>query len=207
MKISDIKTFIMQGGNRDWVFCKVETDEGVHGWGEGTLERHEEAVESGIKTLALNLIGRDPTEIEKNWQIMYRHGFWRGGVVMGSAMSAIDIALWDLTGKIYGLPVYKMLGGPVRDKVRAYTHASDLRGGQDAVDQGFSAFKTGGWDVGQERFLEADAVDVLYQKIKTMRENLGPDVEIMIDNHGRSRPSLANRQIAAVEEFNITFFE
>ena len=207
MKITDIKTFIMQGGNRDWVFCKVETDEGVHGWGEGTLERHEEAVESGIKTLALNLIGRDPTEIEKNWQIMYRHGFWRGGVVMGSAMSAIDIALWDLTGKIYGLPVYKMLGGPVRDKVRAYTHASDLRGGQDAVDQGFSAFKTGGWDVGQERFLEADAVDVLYQKIKTMRENLGPDVEIMIDNHGRSRPSLANRQIAAVEEFNITFFE
>ena len=68
MKITDIKTFIMQGGNRNWVFCKVETDEGVHGWGEGTLELHEQAVESGIKTLATRLVGRDPTEIEKNWQ-------------------------------------------------------------------------------------------------------------------------------------------
>ncbi len=119
MKITDIKTFTMKGGNRNWVFCKVETDEGVHGWGEGTLERHEQAVESGIKALSTRLIGRDPTEIERNWQIMYRHGFWRGGVVMGSAMAAIDIALWDLTGKIYNLPVYKMLGGAVRDRVRA----------------------------------------------------------------------------------------
>ncbi|MGA0276051.1 MAG: hypothetical protein ACO3L6_08470, partial [Dehalococcoidia bacterium] len=99
MKITEIKTFLMHGGRRNWVFCKVETDEGVHGWGEGTLERHEEAVAAGIKTLASRLVGRDPTEIEKNWQIMYRHGFWRGGVVMGSAMAAIDIALWDLTGK------------------------------------------------------------------------------------------------------------
>ena len=137
MKITDIKTFIMQGGNRNWVFCKVETDEGVHGWGEGTLELHEQAVESGIKTLATRLVGRDPTEIEKNWQIMYRHGFWRGGVVMGSAMSAIDIALWDLTGKVYGLPVYKMLGGAVRDRVRAYTHAFDLRGAKGAVIRDF----------------------------------------------------------------------
>jgi galactonate dehydratase len=159
MKITDIKTFIMHGGNRNWVFCKVETDEGVHGWGEGTLERHEEAVVAGIKTLASRLIDRDPTEIEKNWQIMYRHGFWRGGVVMGSAMAAIDIALWDLTGKVYNLPVYKMLGGAVRDRVRAYTHAADLRGGKDAVDQGFSAFKTGGWVVGRSEFYEMDAIE------------------------------------------------
>ncbi|MDG0869532.1 galactonate dehydratase [Candidatus Lucifugimonas marina] len=207
MKITDIKTFIMKGGNRNWVFCKVETDEGVHGWGEGTLERHELAVESGIKTLSERLIGRDPTEIERNWQIMYRHGFWRGGVVMGSAMAAIDIALWDVTGKIYNLPVYKMLGGAVRDRVRAYTHAGDLRGGWEAVDQGFTAFKTGGWDLAKNAFHEKDVVDDLHEKIKSMREHLGPDMEIMIDNHGRSRPSVANRQIAAVEEFDIKFFE
>jgi galactonate dehydratase len=207
MKITDIKTFTMKGGNRNWVFCKVETDEGVHGWGEGTLERHEQAVESGIKALSTRLIGRDPTEIERNWQIMYRHGFWRGGVVMGSAMSAIDIALWDLTGKVYNLPVYKMLGGAVRDRVRAYTHAGDLRGGWDAVDQGFSAFKTGSWVIGQNKWHESDVVDELHEKIKGMRKQLGPDVQIMIDNHGRSRPSVANRLIAAVEEFDITFFE
>ena len=207
MKITDIKTFLVKGGNRNWVFCKVETDEGVHGWGEGTLERHEQAVKSGIKTLSEGLIGRDPTEIERNWQIMYRHGFWRGGVVMGSAMAAIDIALWDVTGKIYNLPVYKMLGGAVRDRVRAYTHAGDLRGGWDAVDQGFSAFKTGGWDLSKPEFHEKDVVDDLHEKIKEMRDYLGPDVQIMIDNHGRSRPSVAIRQMAAVEEFDITFFE
>ena len=207
MKITDIKTFLVKGGIRNWVFCKVETDEGVHGWGEGTLERHEQAVESGIKTLSEGLIGRNPTEIERNWQIMYRHGFWRGGVVMGSAMAAIDIALWDVTGKIYNLPVYKMLGGAVRDRVRAYTHAGDLRGSWDAVDQGFSAFKTGGWDLSKPEFHEKDVVDDLHEKIKEMRDYLGPDVQIMIDNHGRSRPSVAIRQMTAVEEFGITFFE
>ena len=207
MKITEIKTFLMHGGRRNWVFCKVETDEGVHGWGEGTLERHEEAVAAGIKTLASRLIGRDPTEIEKNWQIMYRHGFWRGGVVMGSAMAAIDIALWDLTGKVYNLPIYKMLGGAVRDRVKAYTHAQDLVGGKEAVEQGFSAFKTGGWIVGRQAFKEEDVVDARHEKIKGMRQDLGPDVDIMIDNHGRAHPSLAIRQIDAIEEFNLKFFE
>ena len=135
MKITDIKTFLMETGGRDWVFCKVETDEGVHGWGEGTLERHEESVAAGINVLAKRLIGNDPTQIEKNWQIMYRHGFWRGGVVMGSAMAAIDIALWDITGKINNMPIYKMLGGAVRDRVKAYTHAADIRGGKKLVVQ------------------------------------------------------------------------
>lgn len=207
MKITDIKTFVVKGGHRNWVFCKVETDDGVHGWGEGTLERHEFAVESGIKVLAEPLIGNDPTQIERNWQIMYRHGFWRGGVVMGSAMAAIDIALWDLTGKLYNLPIYKMLGGEVRDRVRAYTHAGDLRGGWDQVEKGFSAYKTGGWDNTKTAFHEKDVVDDLYEKIKAMRDYLGPEPLIMIDNHGRSRPSVAIRQMEAVQEFDITFFE
>ena len=207
MRITDISTFIMHGVRRNWVLCKVETDEGVHGWGEGTLEGHELAVEQGIHVLRRRLEGRDPTEIEKNWQIMYRHGFWRGGAVMGSAMAALDIALWDITGKVYGQPIYKLLGGAVRDRVRAYTHAADLRGGQDAVDEGFSAFKTGGWIEGQSAFRERDVVEALREKIKSMRESLGPDVDIMIDNHGRSRPSLAVRQIDAIEDLNVMFFE
>jgi galactonate dehydratase len=207
MKITDIKTFVMHGVRRNWVFCKVETDEGIHGWGEGTLERHELAVEQGIHHLAKRLEGTDPTQIEKAWQVMYRHGFWRGGVVMGSAMAAIDIALWDITGKVYGQPVYKLMGGAVRDRVRAYTHAADLRGGQDAVDQGFTAFKTGGWIVGQESFYEKDVAEALREKIRGMREGLGPDIDIMIDNHGRARPSLAIRQIDAIEDFNLLFFE
>ena len=208
MKITDIKTFLMETGGRDWVFCKVETDEGVHGWGEGTLERHEESVAAGINVLAKRLIGNDPTQIEKNWQIMYRHGFWRGGVVMGSAMAAIDIALWDITGKINNMPIYKMLGGAVRDRVKAYTHAADIRGGKKLVDEGFSAFKTGGWTANQDnKWSEKDAADNLHEKIKGMRKELGPEIDIMIDNHGRVRPSIAIKQIDAVEEFNLLFFE
>ncbi len=197
----------MHGIRRNWVLCKVETDEGVHGWGEGTLERHEPAVVEGINILASRLEGADPTQIERNWQIMYRHGFWRGGAVMGSAMAALDIAMWDIAGKVYGQPVYKLLGGAVRERVRAYTHAADLRGGQDAVDEGFSAFKTGGWVTGQDSFYEKDVPDALREKIKTLRDGLGPDVDIMIDNHGRSRPSIANRQIDAVADLNVLFFE
>ncbi len=207
MKITDVKTYIMHGIRRNWVLCKVETDEGVHGWGEGTLERHEPAVVEGIKTLANRLEGADPTQVERNWQIMYRHGFWRGGVVMGSAMAALDIAMWDITGKVYGQPVYKLLGGAVRDRVRAYTHAADLRGGEDAVDQGFSAFKTGGWVEGTSSFYEKDVPGALREKIKKLRDGLGPDIDIMIDNHGRSRPSLAIKQMDAIEDLNVLFFE
>ncbi len=207
MKITDVKTYIMKGGHRNWVFCKIETDEGVHGWGEGTLERHEAAVVEGIKQLAKRIEGRDPTEIEKNWQIMYRHGFWRGGVVMGSAMAAIDIALWDIAGKVYNQPIFKLLGGSVRDRVRAYTHAGDLRGGWDKIDKGFSAYKTAGWVIGQDRFYEKDVAEALREKIKGMRDQLGPDVDIMIDNHGRARPSLAIRQMDAIADLNVLFFE
>lgn len=119
MKITDVKTFLMEGGRRQWVFVKIETDEGIHGWGEGTLERHERAVAQAIRDISLRIDGRDPTQVERLWQSLYRHGFWKGGPVIGSAISALDQALWDITGKAYGQPVYKLLGGQVRDRVRA----------------------------------------------------------------------------------------
>ena len=207
MKIVDVKTFIMHGTRRNWVLVKVLTDEGVHGWGEGTTERHEMAVEAAVHHLAERIEGKDPTQIERLWQVMYRHGFWRGGVIIGSALSAIDQALWDITGKVYGQPVHRLLGGPVRDRVRAYTHAQDVNGAKAAVDQGFSAFKTGGWIAGQDLVREKEIPGALREKIGGMRRELGPDVDIMIDNHGRSRAALAIRQIEAVEEFDLLFFE
>ena len=207
MKITDIKVHIMHGIRRNWVFAKVLTDEGVHGWGEGTLERHEKAVEQAIVHLAERVVGEDPTRIEYLWQVMYRHGFWRGGVVIGSALSAIDQALWDITGKAYGQPVYKLLGGGVRTRVRAYSHAEDLRGAASLVDAGFGAYKTGGWITGESSFREDDVPGALREKIGAMRRELGPGVQIMIDNHGRSRPGLAIRQMQAVAEFKPAFFE
>jgi galactonate dehydratase len=207
VKITEFKTSIMHGVRRNWLFLKVLTDEGVYGWGEGTLEGHEKAVEQGIHHLFPRAQGQDPTRIEHIWQMMYRHGFWRGGVVMGSAMSAIDMALWDITGKVYGQPVYKLLGGAVRDRVRAYTHAEDLRGSKELVDQGFTAFKTGGWITTGSHWREQDEPEALHEKIKALRQGVGPDVDIMIDNHGRNRPSQAIRKMKAVEEFKLLFFE
>ena len=207
MKITDVKTFLMEGGRRQWVFVKVETDEGVHGWGEGTLERHEKAVEAAIHAVAIRIEGRDPTQVERLWQSMYRHGFWKGGPVIGSAISALDQALWDITGKVYNQPVYKLLGGQVRDRVRAYTHAQDLTGARELVDEGFSAFKTGGWVVGTDEVNEKEIPAALREKIKGMREEIGPEVEIMIDNHGRSRPYTAIRQIEAIDDLGVSFFE
>ncbi|MBI4219025.1 MAG: galactonate dehydratase [Chloroflexi bacterium] len=207
MKVTDIKTFLMHGVRRNWLFVKVLTDEGIHGWGEGTLELHEHAVEAAVHAIAPRVVGRDPTQIEKLWQAMYRHGFWRGGPVIGSAISAIDQALWDITGKAYDQPVYKLLGGAVRDRVRAYTHASDLRGARELVDDGFTAFKTGGWEVGRNSFSEEQGPAALRKKIASMRKELGQQIDIMVDNHGRDRASIAIKKIAAVEEFGLLFFE
>jgi len=207
LKITEVKTFIVHGVRRNWVLVKILTDEGVHGWGEGTTERHELAVDAAIHHLAERIEGKDPTQIEKLWQVMYRHGFWRGGVVIGSALSAIDQALWDITGKAYGQPVYKLLGGPVRDRIRAYTHAHDLATAKEVVSQGFAAFKTSGWVRDENLVREKDIPAALREKISGMRNELGPDIDIMIDNHGRSRAPVAIKQIEAIEDLGLLFFE
>ena len=207
MKITDVTTFLMEGIDRQWLFVKIITDEGIYGWGEGTLEGHELAAEAAIHAISNRIEGRDPTQIEKLWQALYRHGFWKGGVVLCSAISAIDQALWDITGKVYGQPVYKLLGGAVRDRVRAYSHALDPLEACEVVDKGFTAFKTAGWITDTDETKEKEIPDALREKIKAMRAEVGPDIDIMIDNHGRSRPSAAIRLIKAIDDLDVLFFE
>src|SRR6185437_6968143 len=133
MKISKVTAHIMgvpgPGGHapsRNWIFVRVETDEGITGIGEATTEYHEQAVSAMIRDhFAPLLIGQDPTRVHYAWQQMQRAFWWRGGVVASSAASGIEQALWDVTGKAYGQPVYKLLGGAVRDRVRVYAR-SDL---------------------------------------------------------------------------------
>ena len=206
MKITDVKVFLVGVTRQNWLFVKIETDEGIYGWGEGSLEGQEKAVSAAIHDLSHRIVDQDPTLIERHWQVLYRHGFWRGGVVLNSALSAIDQALWDITGKKYSVPVYKLLGGAVRNRVRAYTHAFSPEQAVKLIASGFTGIKTGGM------FSEGavDPTEVpqrLREAIKSFREAVGPTVDIMIDNHGRAWPSLAIRQIRAVEEFNIFFFE
>ena len=208
MKISNVKTYIMRGAPRNWVFVKVETDEGLYGWGEGTLEGLAHTVVQTIHTLADRfLIGQDPTLIEQHWQTMYRQGFWRGGPVLGSAVGALDHALWDITGKAYGVPVYKLLGGPIRNRLRVYTHANSPEEIKYSIEElKFTAFKCTGW-YSSENIDERQIVPRFKERIAAYRDLVGPDIDIMFDNHGLSRPSQAIAMMRAVEKYNLYFFE
>jgi len=206
MKIINVKTFLVGVTRQSWLFVKIETDEGIYGWGEGSLEGQEKAVAAAINDLSPRIMDQDPTMIERHWQVMYRHGFWRGGVVLNSALSAIDQALWDITGKLHNVPVYKLLGGPVRERVRAYTHVFGLEQAEKIVAAGYTGMKAGGM-FSRGAMDPAEVTKNLVERIRNLREAVGPNIDIMIDNHGRAWPSLAIKQIRAVQDYNIYFFE
>lgn len=149
MKITDVRTRVVNLGFRNAILVSIETDEGVMGLSETVMKRRTLAVERSILDLKQYLVGKDPTEIENHWEKMYRDSFWVGGPMHGSAISAVDCALWDILGKRHGLPVYKLLGGPTRDRVLVYSHcpagpspevfAANVR---LCVERGYRAVKT-----------------------------------------------------------------
>ena len=217
MRITNIETFMVQvaPGLRTWLFVKVSTDEGVHGWGEATLEGKERTVATAIHNYAEQhgIIGADPRQIERLWQVQYRHGFWRGGVVLNSAISGIDLALWDIKGKLAGMPVYELLGGAVRDRIRLYTHvAIGLPTEQTAadvtalVDAGWTALKASTFAPIPENY-EADAVRIAAARVAAIREVVGDRVELFVDNHGRTRASVACRMLDALAPYHLGWFE
>jgi galactonate dehydratase len=208
MKIAAIKTCVVNAEMRNWVFVKVETDQpGLHGWGEASLEWKTRAVVGAIEDFAPMLIGEDPTRIEFLYQKMYRQSFWRVGVIGLSAISGIEQALWDIQGKLLSLPVYRLLGGRVRDKVRMYTH---LGGGDmkavyetqysadpqpfvdralEVVSRGYNAVKVL-ITPPTETLNSIAAYRYAETMMAAMREAVGDDVDIMVDCHGRH--SVAN---------------
>ncbi len=192
----------MHAATKNWLFVKIHTDEGVHGWGEGTLEGQEKTVKEAIQLFGERIIGEDPLQIERLWQILYRHGFWRGGVVLNSALGAIDIALWDILGKTLNCPIYQLFGGAIRKKIRAYTHVKDFIHATKLKDRGFTALKAGGWP-GQHNWDEID----LRNHILSIKEVVGSDINLMFENHGISRPSKAIRQIRAIDDLSLLWFE
>ena len=212
MKIREVKTLLAFGGRQTWVFVLIETDAGITGIGEASMEGKELAVQAAVGELARFLIGRDPTCIEQNWQIMYRHGFWRGGVVLNTALSGIEQALWDIAGKELGAPVYRLLGGACRDQVQLYTHCGgrspdDLaRNAQALVAKGWRALKIG--SLGFEHFAnEGQCVESATRHVRALREAVGPEVMLMMDAHGRHTPTQAIRLARALEPFDLFFLE
>jgi galactonate dehydratase len=207
MKITEIKTFLVATERQNWLFVKVLTDDGVYGWGEASVEGQTKAVEQCIQTLALrSVVGEDPRNIEKIWQKMYRHGFWKGGFIHMSAISGIDQALWDINGKIYNVPVYMLLGGAVRDKIRTYTHAFNAEIAAKVIEMGFDGIKTGGFQRPGPYDPPRD-IPALVKRLDEIRKVIGEDHILCIDNHGQSVPAVAIKKMRAAEPYNIYFFE
>jgi galactonate dehydratase len=222
MKITRLKTVVVNAEMRNWVFCKVETDQpGLFGWGEGSLEWKTRSVVGAIEDFAPVVVGEDPRRIEHLYQKMYRQSFWRLGVIGMSAISAIEQALWDIKGKVLGVPVYELLGGRVRDRVRMYTH---LGGGMmksvyetfeveplidlalKVINSGYTAVKV--VFVPYSEPLEGIAkVKQFAGLMEKLRGAVGDGIDIMIDFHGRTYPAMAIEYINAVSEFRPYFCE
>lgn len=225
MKITAIETHVCHARMRNWIFVKVVTDQpGLYGWGEATLEWHSQSVVGAIKDIETLLIGEDPRRIEFLWQMMYRQHFWHGnGVVRGTAISGIDIALWDILGKIHGVPCHELWGGRVRDYIRLYCHlgggkmedfyetdtTDDKRFGElaaKAVESGFTAFKS--MAVPPTMPLEG-LMPVKHAEacVKAMREAVGDQIDIMVDCHARPSPRMGMLFAQALEPYGLYFFE
>ncbi len=209
MKITAIKTVVVNAQMRNWVFVKVETDEaGLYGWGEASLEWKTRAVVGAVEDFAPMLIGEDPERIEFLYQKMYRQSFWRMGVIGMSAISGIEQALWDILGKSLSQPVYKLLGGAVRDKVRMYTHlgGGDMKAVYESQqsddpqifveralavrEQGYNAVKVL-ITPPTESLNSIGAYDYAERMMRALRDAVGDEMDIMIDCHGRHFPANA----------------
>jgi galactonate dehydratase len=206
LKITKLETFLVQPR---WLFLKVHTNAGLVGLGEPIVEGRAETVATAIKEIEPYLVGKDPRQVTHHWQAIYRHAFYRGGPVLTSALSGIDIALWDIKGKALGVPVYELLGGPTRSKVRLYAAASrpaDLKRGLDA---GFTAFKTGPiFRRRYPRYIETPAqVRHAVEQFAALRQAAGDDVDIAIDFHGKVSPALAKVLIKGLEPYTPMFVE
>jgi galactonate dehydratase len=165
-------------------------------------------VAEAVKEIAPYLVGKDPRRVAHHWQAIYRHAFYRGGPVLTSALSGIDMALWDIKGKALGVPVYELLGGPTRDRVRVYAHARGLSGVKEQLAQGFTAFKTGPAMRRPGRYVESPAeVGHAAERFGELRKIVGDDVDIAIDFHGAISPATAKLLIKAIEPFQPMFVE
>lgn len=213
MKITQLRTFIVDGGSSNWVFVKVYTDEGIVGLGEGTIASKAQTVAAAIMEHERYLVGKDPRQIERLWQAMYRYARWRGGPVLNSAISAIEIALWDVLGKALGVPIYQLLGGACRDRVRMYAHLRG-RSPEEAADHGHRLVAAGYTAVKMGAFVAEDGVvrpnsgiREGVAKIRAVREAVGPDVDVLLDAHGQLTLVMALDLAERVAELRPFFLE
>jgi galactonate dehydratase len=209
MRITRVETFLVPPR---WLFCRVETDDGIAGWGEPVVEGRAEVVRAAVEVFTEYLIGTDPLRITDTWQVLSRGGFYRDGPVLSSAVAGIDQALWDIAGQAYGAPVHALLGGAVRDRVRVYAWAGGDAPSEVAeqvaaqVEAGFTAVKMNA--CGRMAPIASPAeVEAVVQRAAAAREALGPDRDMAIDCHGRFTPATARRILPELAPLRPLFIE
>lgn len=209
MKITKLETFVVPPR---WLFLKIETDEGIVGWGEPVIEGRAKTVQAAVEELSDYLIGKDPLRIEDHWQVMYRGGFYRGGPILMSAISGIDQALWDIKGKYYNAPVYELLGGACRDSIRVYSwiggdRPSDVgQAAKEKVEAGFTAVKMNATE--ELQFIDSyEKIDQAVARIAAIREAVGYDIGVGIDFHGRVHKPMAKILVKELEQYRPMFIE
>lgn len=215
MKITDIKTFAVDCFRTNWVFVKVYTDSGIDGVGEATLEYKEKALFGAVEHIKEYLLGKNPLDIEKHWHSIYRDAYWRGGAVLMSALSAVETALWDILGKHLNVPVYRLMGGKVNDKVRIYVNGwfagaktpdEFAQKAKETVKRGITAMK---WDPFGKAYLEISnkELNTALECVAKVREAVGNDVDLLIEGHGRFNIPAAVKIARELEQFKPMFFE
>jgi len=198
IKVTKIESFVLKSS---WVFVKISTDAGITGWGE-MLKDDAKACAAGALEVGHYLIGKDPLRVAHHWQAIHRGAFYRGGPIKTAISSGIDMALWDITGKAFGVPVYKLLGGPTRDRVRVY--------GRINPETGVNAMKTGLRYDGRQptKYIEGQKfVDGCVESFKALRQKHGPGVDIGVEFHGAVQPPTAMILMKALEPYNPWFYE
>lgn len=209
MKITNITTYRLPPR---WMFLKIETDEGIVGWGEPVIEGRARTVEAAVHEFGDYLIGQDPARINDLWQVMYRGGFYRGGPIMMSAIAGIDQALWDIKGKVLNAPVWQLMGGLVRDKIKAYSWVGGDRPAEviDGIKKlrgiGFDTFKLNGCE--EMGIIDnSRAVDAAVNTVAQIREAFGNEIEFGLDFHGRVSAPMAKVLIKELEPYRPLFIE
>ncbi len=209
MKVTKLTTYRLAPR---WMFLKIETDEGVSGWGEPVIEGRARSVEAAVNELSEYVVGQDPSRINDIWQTLYRGGFYRGGPVLMSAIAGIDQALWDIKGKVLDAPVYQLLGGLVRDRMKMYSwvggdRPSDVIANIRTLQAiGFDTFKLNGCE---EMALidRSRAVDAAVAVVAEIRETFGNSIEFGLDFHGRVAAPMARILIKELEPYRPLFIE
>ena len=215
MKITDVKTFVVDCFRTNWVFVKVYTDEGIAGVGEGTLEYKEHALEGAVEHLKNYLLGKDPRNIERLYHDIYRDAYWRGGAVLMSALSAVECALWDILGKSLGVPVYTLLGGKANEDCRIYvngwfagakTPREFAEKAKIAVKKGVTAMK---WDPFGKSYLQISNADLTnaLECVAAVREAVGDKIDLLIEGHGRFDVPTGIKIAKELEQFKPMWFE